>query len=247
MKTAIALSILATGALPAGSMGAGDRSGTVVSAISGGVRVTVSVPGRVYRHNALVQVTVQVENTTPLLIFLDAGCGREDPKVEVTSRSGNEIDPYFLAPLPLVSEGCFTKAGVQISPHHRLIARSYVVLGGPGIRAVLTLRTGEIIATKPAMVTLVRGQTPAVTVSAQGGVHAIVPRPSGAKGALLSRGWSTCLEHGLPFSEIDSVWKKAIGDVAFPQSRTSGCSVITRWHAFVGYANWPVATVNYNG
>jgi hypothetical protein len=212
-----------------------------VETTSQGIRLTLIVPGSIYPKDALVQVTLLLRNVSHHPVRLDESCGHR-PFAEVTSRSGKQIYPLMFHPMPAIVGGCFGTAYPRIAPGHTLVMHQYVVLLGSGVRG--SDPTGRI-ETKPAVVSLVPGERPGVIVTTRGGVHATVAPPPGARGPLWFLGWSSCVEHGIPYTEVDRNWLPNTNGIAAPQFHSADCQRIIEWHAFAGYLNHPIATIDY--
>lgn len=212
-----------------------------VETVSRGLRLTLIVPGSVYPRNALIRVTLLLQNVSSRDMVLDEDCG-QGPYAEDTSRSGNEILNSKLPGVPLMPGSCLSSASPRIAPGHILAFNDYVVLRGPGIRA---FDPAGRIETRPAVVTLVPGTAPRVIVTPGKWVHATVKRPAGALSSLLISQWSSCLEHGMPLSQVNLSWTPVAGQVVAPWFSSPECQQILEWHAYVGYVGWPVGRIDY--
>lgn len=213
-----------------------------------GVRLTLIVPHSIYAKNALVQVALLVQNVSHRVVTVDGACPDSGPRVEaeVTSRSGYPEYPV-LEHLPgIIGGGCVPRGSRRIAPGHTITVHRYVVLTHPGVRGTALLLTGVIqIQTKPTLVSLVPGSSPGLTIRTTGKVSAVVERPPGVRGPLVFRGWSSCMEYGARYSEIDPGWTQSNNGIAVPEIHSPDCHRIIEWHAVAGYLNQPIAVINY--
>jgi hypothetical protein len=222
-------------------------TGVSISSVSDGVRLTLTLPRRVYPRNALVRATLRIQNVghhTILTRFGD-GCAITNPFIEVFDGRGRLMDqgPLIVSGNP----GCPTILGQPFLPGRTVRQHVFAVLRGRYVRAVLNVGkslNGRLITPKLA-VRLVHGKAPIVTIKqSKIGPFAQVDRPPGASGPLYFVGSARC-GSASNFQGYSStpLWSRAA--IAEGNRVYSGCYGEQQWRALAGYLNFPVATIDY--
>jgi len=210
--------------------------------------VTLIVPREVYRQDALIQVTVRVQNRSHRrrsVVYPYGFCGFDAPSVNVFDDTGHIDYPPALVPWPGLP--C-PEAGQTLAPKESAAYHGYAVLRGKHLQLVIGVSPGarlsDIIdvATPLVTVDLVPAPTPQVTLSTSDGkVSAVIARPSGAKGRMLYQFRANC-PGGLPRTDDWAMnWTRAGSTELSPE-----CAPIIKWLAVVGWLNYPIATIDYS-
>jgi hypothetical protein len=214
-----------------------------VSTVSAGVRLTLTVPQRVYATNALAQVTVQVRNVSPHPVWTRIGvtCITFYPLVEVMGDHGtltSQLPPdIFPPPCPRVG-------GQPLPPGGGVREHVLVIVGGTYISAVLLVgkRLRGRVETPAVKVSLVAGTPLPVAVhDSPNGPFVQVDRPAGATGPLYVEDSAFChLSGGRDTYQSNLVWSPVPAGTIYPN-----CGDTQEWHGLAGYVNCPVAAFDY--
>lgn len=212
-----------------------------VSAVSHGIRLTLSIAGLTYPRDALVRVRLTMRNVSPRTLWeapLVMGyCEHRIADVVVLDAAGQPVNP--IPPFPGPYPSCPAVPPTPLAPRQAVKQIDYVVLRAARMLAETNVNTaagssgfsGAVLKTRPLLLALKPGQSPRVVVrSSPGGTTAIVHRPPGAVGPLLYQQWSDCAPPVLSWTDA-------------PASRvTAGCRVPAGdWHLVAGWLNHPVA------
>jgi hypothetical protein len=216
---------------------------TTVSTASAGVRLTLTVPRRVYMTDALAQMTVQVRNVSPHPVWTRIGvtCITFYPSVEVMDDHGTftpQLPSNFFPP------PCPWPGAQQLPPGGTVREHVRVIVGATHISAVLLVgkRLRGRVETSAVTVQLVPGTPPPVTVhDSPAGPSVQVDRPAGATGPLYVEDSAFChLSTGIDTFQNNLIWYPAPADPIVPD-----CGDTQEWHGLAGYLNYPVAAFDY--
>jgi hypothetical protein len=217
------------------------------STVSDGMRLTLTLPRRVYLRNALVRATVRMQNVShhTILTRIGDGCSSTNPSIEVFDGLGHLINQGPL--IEFGNLGCPAIFGQPFLPGHTVRHHVFAVLRGRYARAVLNVGknlNGQIITPKLS-VRLVHGEAPIVTIKQSNvGPFAQVDRPHGASGPLYFVGSARCgSASNFKGYSTTPLWSRAA--IAEVNRVYSGCYGAQEWHALAGYLNFPVATIDY--
>jgi len=206
-----------------------------------GVVVTLMVPKDVYLQNALVRVTVRVQNVTRRprdVRFPFSLCGFDAPGVSVRDDIGRLVYPPAM--VPWIAAPC-PAAGETLRPGQTVTFRGYAILRGAHLQQIVdvdkrvgphALQTVEI-ATPPITVQLTPAPAPRATISRSGkSLSALIERPPGARGPLLYQSRADC-PGGLPNAAVYVLnWTRAPG-----RSLSPGCAPVGTWLVAAGWLN----------
>jgi hypothetical protein len=216
-----------------------------VTTVSHGIKLTLVVPGGTYPRNALVKLTVVVQNVSHYAVLTRLGPQCEttnNPSIEVSNGKG-QLTPQ----LPSImhdGRGCGVTIGLPLMPRQSELQHVVAVLSGAYVRAVLYV--GRYLAkgfrTPRGQIHLTTGTALIATLHPSNiGPYATVQRPSGAKGPLYFVESALCGSPAHPQGkEVNLIWSPTLFDRIY-----SGCAGTQDWHGLVGYLNYPVATINY--
>jgi hypothetical protein len=214
-----------------------------VTTVSAGVRLSLTVPRRVYMINALARVTVQVRNVSshPVWTRIGVTCITYYPSVEVMDDHG-ALTPqlpsdFFPPPCPW--------PGAQQLPSGEVVREHVLaIVGGTHISAVLLVgkHLRGRVETPAVTVSLILGTPLSVAVHASlAGPFVQVDRPAGATGPLYVEDSTFChLSGGRDTYQSNLIWSPAPAGPVYPN-----CGDTQEWHGLAGYLNYPVAAFNY--
>ncbi len=214
-----------------------------VDTISHHVRLSLIVPKQTYPQNALVRVTVQVQNLSRHLMDLRATSGRfcptTSPGIQVLNATGTVVYPPQVDSYSI----CTPKPSDAIlRPGHVIERRLLVILRARYLQAVVTIGAGIESAIVP--LTLVSGSPPPLAVSHGPSPHIDIARQAGDHGPLHYFQVTECRTANSDTVKGSLHWLTS-------RSRTNSsrlypdCNPATSWHVTAGYVNQPVATVDY--
>jgi hypothetical protein len=219
------------------------NSPLTVSTVSAGVRLTLTVPRRVYATNALARVTVQVRNVSPHPVWTRIGvtCITFNPLVEVMDDHGT-LTPQL--PSDIFPPPCHGLAGGLLPPGAGVREHVLVIVGGTHISAVLLVgkHLRGRVETPAVKVSLVAGTPPSVAVhDSPAGPFVQVDRPAGATGPLYVEDSASCpLSAGIDPFPNNLIRSPVPAGPVYPD-----CGNIQEWHGLAGYLNYPVAAFDY--
>lgn len=241
--------------LPVSAARAQPDSAIRVAIVSHGVRLTLTVPRRIYPRNAVIQVKLTVKNVSHHGVYIASGL--QAPIAYVLDSSGIEVyDPYA----PLSNETLVTQKGP--GPVSFLLRRGkaweadpYLVLRGSriGYRVIIG-RFGhgtEVTVTgRSVSVRLTPEVLPQVSLSTVPTLRATISQAVAVSGPLLYYSQTSCQIDGARYS-TGSGWSIAHGTSIEPEFYTasgpgSQCDGTKTWHALAGWLNHPVATITYS-
>ncbi len=218
-------------------------SAVTASALSvNGIKLTLSLPQQVYPLDALVRVTVRIQNAGQhtVLTWIGDGCTSTNPSIEVFGGRGRLMDQG--PSIEYDNPGCRAVFGQPFPPGRVVVRRVFAVLRGPYLRAALAVGKnlhGQDVSAKLA-VRLAAGAAPTVTVDQTGEPAATVSRPPGATGPLYYSGSALCGTAADPQpTQVNLLWSS----VSSPLH--SGCLQTREWHGLAGYLNYPVVPIDW--
>ncbi|HZU13596.1 MAG TPA: hypothetical protein VFB58_12220 [Chloroflexota bacterium] len=235
------LILLAMQAVPTAANAAVLGSPVSVSVTGDGMRLTLTVPRRVYPRGALIGVRVALTNlSTHVITYVPRVyglCNRLALPVDVVDSHGDAVSP--LPPIP-VPPPCPAPLPRAVPPGQTISHWVRVAVLANGLRAGATVNmlagtgnfSGADLATPVVRVRLLPASAPAVRVEAG---TATVTKPAGAVGPLYYQGWATCA------GQVVGVlsWTRAHGNTV-----SAGCADPQRWHFVAGWAGYPVAVMS---
>jgi len=224
-----------------------------VSTVSHGVKLTLTAPHRDYPENALIRVSVRLENLSHHWKTVRGSgplCGSNRPSAEVTTSAGLAVYPPAI---PFVFASCGRVLfGTRLLPGGVLQAHPLIILRGNRVQAYASIdNQGTEIITKPLVLHLFPGVAPRVTITKTPFLQAAVrPTNEGTKKRLYFLYGYRC-----PGDPADDGFIGTASGVFQWQSTTLshhgaylfqvGCDNPIAWHVVAGYLNQPVATIDY--
>lgn len=222
---------------------AASGSGIRVDTISHNVRLSLIVPKQVYPQNALVRVTVQVQNLSNHSMDLGATSGRycptTSPGVQVIDKIGTIVYPPEVSNYSICTPH---PSSAILRPKRVIQRRLLVILRAPYLQAVVTIGKGIESAILP--LRLVPGIPPSSIVSNEPSPHIDIHPSPGDRGRLHYFQVTECRT-----AQSDSVkgslhWRTS-GGARHVVRLHPDCLPATSWHVVAGYVNQPVATIEY--
>jgi hypothetical protein len=238
--------------LPIRHAHAGTSSSITVSTTSHGIRLTLEVPRRSYLQDALIDVTVKLENISRETKALMVSCSQPNPEVRVMTVSGAELyPPAVSSDVPAL--GCGMSFPAQVLSGASLVFHPHIILRSFNVQAAVQLAdrwtpgtgTGPVteVDTKPISLALATGQPPTFTVTTFPNVSVDVHPIAHTKGRLFFQYSSQCFRSdGTGDANLSRFWS-AIRGTRIPLF-DSPCPRM-KFQVVAGYPNQPVATVNY--
>lgn len=226
-----------------------------VSTVSHGVKLTLTASRRDYPKNALIRVSVRLENVSRHWKTIRGGgplCGSNRPSAAVTTSAGLAVYPPAI-PSVFSSCGRFLR-GTHLPPGGVLRAHPLIILRGNRVQAYATIdNQGTEITTKPLVLHLFPGVAPQVTITKTPFLQAAVrPATAGIKKRLYFLYGYSCPGGSDPADS--GIVSRAAGIVRWESTTLSqhgaylfqvGCDNPIAWHVVAGFLNQPVATIDY--
>jgi hypothetical protein len=131
------LLLLAPLSYPRGT-GAAPVSAVQIETTTHGVKLSLSVPRRSYPRNALVRVTVRLENVSGHTVLVSGN----NPAMVVVSDASHQVVYWPDAPFmgqELFGQSMARRPTIHLRPHHHLARSFFVILRGPFLQAQATL------------------------------------------------------------------------------------------------------------
>jgi hypothetical protein len=226
--------------LPIRQAYATTSSSITVSRTAHGLKLTMVIPRRVYPRNALVRLSVHIQNVSrhSVLTSIGSQCIGNNPFIEVWDAEIPQIPPHMMLPPCPVPSGQPLAAGKSVTQH------VIFVLTGAVIQGVLNVgrSLAKQIAT-PKVAVRVSDAVPASLVvhKLQRGRVVVIQRPARAPGPLYVLETTYCGTGGGIASLLgEPHWLPVDGN-----RFSSGCTGPQEWHGYAGYLNYPVATIDY--
>ncbi len=230
------------------------RDGSVTTwAEAGGLKLTLTVPRRVYPRNALARVRVSLQNvTTHTVGYWTPGInpiGYDSPQTEVLSSSGKVLFPPAMPYMPEIPGPAPVLEPVGAGG--TVTESEYIVVRGARIRATQrfvpqgTRYTGlppRVLTTRPILVRLTSEPAPTLVVHGASTQPAIdVTRPPNVTGPMLEIDYADC---GSTASD-PFVYSYSYDWTGSTLHLTPGCAPLERWYVRVAWLNHPVAALDY--
>jgi len=226
-----------------GSIG-GNAIGRFPAAVSAqttsqGVDLTLRIPRTAYPRDALVRVTVMVQNPSRQAVTIADSGGRLGLWVDVLNASGAVV---------YSSEGQGGIPGQLIppvetrvlQPGQSLQTHPYIVLRGSRIRAVVN--TSARVDGRPTPIQLTRGNAPHLLVYTQPDLHAVLhPANIHQHGTPLITMTTTCADSPMPVGTPGWVAAPALSRSVYRVSAACGRPLV--WHLAAGWPNESVVDV----
>jgi hypothetical protein len=230
---------------PAGvllEVGRGGSRAHEITARGYGLRLTLTVPRRVYPRNALVRVYIVARNITPHRVWIlpteNFLPGDSFPQVDVLNGAGEALPPplklLFIPGLPIPLPRA-------LKPAQSIGADPLVVLTGSWLRASIAAVPGytgrgafhlRFVRTRALRIFLVHGMAPRVVLNTgPGDITVDVSSPVPVRGPLYSIFSSSC--------HYNYSWTPT------PPYLNPGCRSPARWYALAGWLNHPIASISY--
>jgi hypothetical protein len=223
-------------------------------ATGGGMRLSLTVPRRIYPRNALARVTIRVQNvSTHVVTYLSPGDGLPGvsaPQVQALDRLGRVVFPPVQNEAPAIPGPA--SFWVLLHPGGSRTFYDLVIVRGARLRATLQFTPRaqpfdgvqypqNLLATRAVTVGLTRADPPAITVrSTPSGPVADVGLPRGASRSLWWVSYADCTtEVTSPKSEYTFGWQPTGPHLA------PDCFPLQTWYATVGRLNHTVAVLRY--
>jgi hypothetical protein len=227
------------------SLHAASVSALRVDTISHGVKLSLSIPRQTYPKNALVTVTVRLQNVSrhPVLV------SGNNPSTVAVFDSSHQV--VYWPNTPFMDQELFDhsvpkRLPIKLAPNKHISTTFFVILWGPFLQAQAMLgapaKQHDIRGTFVPL-TLTNDVAPAVVVTDAPTIHADVTPPPGVSGPLHFVQQKQCTT-GNGVSGTWTGWDVATSDSLTP-GFTSDCSSNRKWIAYVGWLNHPVATIDY--
>lgn len=224
--------------------GAASVSAVQSETTTHGVKLTLSMPRRSYPRNALVRVTVGLENVSRRAVLVS---GNNPATVAVLDTSRQVVywpDTPFMGQ-ELFGQSMPRRPTIHLPPHHHLTRSFFVILSGPLLQAQTTLGVpGKERDIGGAFVplTLTDEAAPTVAVSDRPTIHAAITPPAGAAGPPYFVEQTLCT--GKDIYGDSRGWDVAPGDELIP-GFSADCVSNRKWIAYAGWLNHPVVAISY--
>lgn len=224
--------------------GGASPSRVSVSAISSGLRITLTVGQRSYPRDALIVARVEVQNVSGKAVVLEATCIKGGQPyapaiITVIGSNGSELFPPALSGEQ--SESCPPYAPRTLPSGQRLVHRQVVILRAPTVVAVVMLaqQGGSMRPVSARLVlALTANDAPRLVVRTTPALSATVP--GGEQPPWRYKQWVSCSANGRLLSYADSGWRQTSGGKFVPL-----CINTLEWQLVVGRLNHSVAELDY--
>jgi hypothetical protein len=220
--------------------------------MSGGLKLTLTVPRRSYPRNALAQVRVTLRNVTNHDVgywtSVVGPAGEAAPQAEVLNAPGKVLFPPampYWPPLPGPPPGLATLQSGQ-----SVTESEYIVVRGARIRATQSFMPRMttnlnlppyVLSTRPIFMRLTSEPAPTLALHGAPTDPALdVTRPSNVQGPMWSVRYANCgVQLPVFVYTYTQVWVRSNLHL------TPGCSPLLEWHLRVAWLNHPVAALDY--
>jgi hypothetical protein len=216
-------------------------SGVHVSRISHGLRLTLSVPRIDYPHNALVRVTLTLENVSHRTVMLN---GNGALSVSVVDAAGHE---HYAPSDPFGGTGYFTPTGGPKRPPaplragHRIQTQVFLILRAATVAPYFFLAHGSLVRGRTLRFTLHDEPAPTVSISGSSNPVVSITSPVAVHGTPWIDAETACAQNsGRSITALG--WIPSPPNDIVPQFM-NGCddTYPRKWHALVGWLGHPVA------
>lgn len=225
---------------------AANASATIVSTTTRGVKLSLSIPRRTYPRNALVTVTVRLQNVSRHTVLVSVN---NYPDAIVLDSTHQEVysarDPLGdRALLELTGPG--PRPPMRVRSHRVLVASYFVVLRGPLLQAnaMVGPRGKEHDIHGPILPLMLTSEAPPpVTVMETPTLHAIITPPPGVSAPPYFVERAQCVDNDIMTGRG---WQAAPTDDLTPEFATD-CTKPGAWVAVAGWLNHPVVNIAWKG
>lgn len=241
----VPLLVIGLGPHPPSAPGAPNR----VVVVTQGVRITVSVPQRVYPRDALVTVWIGVRNIARHVVYVPGACaGPANPNVSVWSESGRLVYPPLVPvdePRGPVVMACMGALPRPLKPGRALHWRRDAVLRGSridarfGLGGPTDMLVGSHWIHARLRVRLTTSDAPTLSVITSPVVTVDASALPGV-GPLIVSDWWFCPGDIRANGAHDRTFQAQAGT-----HLTLPCARPTEWHGIVGRMGHSVARFNY--
>jgi len=246
--------------VPAGHTQVQPSASYSVQGVSHGLKLTLAIPKNVYPRYALIRARIDMQNISRRVVYLPqwgAPCERlngfDDPGVEVTDGTGNEVYPPAISGFPEPPCAPLPNRKLRsVQPGRTLTRQVYAILRGSRISAFVSAANttqpsgsgGTLRVTTPTLnLHLTAGARPHTDV------HTVAPdisadiQPTGpVQGLLHYIAWNQCPAGSIATSgQVSAVWAPAPGTHLSPS-----CSPVQTWAVVAGWLGQPVAEIQYS-
>lgn len=224
---------------------AAPASGVRVDTITHGVKLSLSIPRRTYPRDALVTVTLRLQNVSRHTVPVSVN---NYPDAIVLDAAHQEVysarDPLFDRALFELHGGPGPRPPMKLRPHRTMVGSYFVVLRGPLLEATAVIgprgnERGIHGATLP--LTLTYEAPPLVTITTIPTLHATITPPPGVSASPYFVEQTRCADNDIMTGRG---WQGANTDVLTPEFATD-CTKPGAWVAVAGWLNHPVASIDY--
>lgn len=222
-------------------------SAVSVVVVTHGVKLSLRIPRRTYPKNALVTVTVRLQNVSRHTVLVSVD---NYPDAIVLDSARQEV---YAARDPLLDQALFELHGpgprppMKLRPHRVLVAPYFVILRGPLLQAVAMVgeRGKEHSIQGPTLpLTLTDEAPPTVTVGETPTIHATITPPPGVSAPPYFIEQIQCTGNGT--ISAGRGWQAANTNVLTPEF-PSDCITPHKWIAVAGWLNYPVVDLAWSG
>lgn len=223
---------------------AASVSAVQVATTTHGVKLLLSIPRQTYPRNALVRVTVRLQNVSRHTVLVSGN----NPALVVVLDASHQV--VYRADTPFMGQELFDQSmarrpTIHLRPHHHLARSYFVILRGPLLQAQATLGAPAKEHTIRGVfvpLTLTEEPAPTVVVTDTPTVHAAITPPAGTVGPPYVVEQTVCT--GKDIYGDSRGWDVAPGDDLTP-GFPSDCVSNRKWIAYAGWLSHPVATISY--
>ena len=241
----------------------GSSPGRMVITASHGLRLTLVLPKQVYAVDELVRMTVRVQNVSRHGMVPVVSCDTENPRVEVSARTGYVLYPppvpFLTVPkCPAVQLAPLLPPGAVWERHQLVIVRGHYIRASATFSPVGTA-TGSAsfftVRTRPVWERLVPRDKPAVQLCAYSHLCVNIEPPVApvgfhVRGPLFYASAAKCITGGTIQFDQKTFLSPAPINPPFTPPRYRiypGCSNPVVWDFVVGWLNTPTTYIHYAG
>jgi hypothetical protein len=216
-----------------------------VDTVTHGVKLSLSIPSRTYPRNALVRVTVRLENVSRHTVLVSGN----NPAIALVLDASHQVvywpDSPFMGQ-ELFGQSIARRPTIHLRPHHHLARSYFVILRRPLLQAQATLGApGKEYDIGAAFVPLALTDeaAPMAIVTGAPSIHAAITPPAGTVGPPYFVEQTACT--GKAIYGDSRGWDVAPGDDLVP-GFSSDCMSNRKWIAYAGWLNHPVVAISYS-
>jgi hypothetical protein len=206
-----------------------------------GLRLSVSVPQRAYPRNALIRVSVSLQNISHHTVVLGRTCYTPTLWGDVTNQAHTmEFSSYLPVRLTGGVATCiYTRPtpGPRLAPGQTLHKEPYLVLRGGIITATAIVDPERYAAyTPPLRVRLIPAKPSTIHVHLPAPTYAVLQPPPGAEGLPVVAEAYRCRRGPATTRGFHVVHTLYL---------VPHCAHVVEWHVIAGWLDHPVTTINY--